>query len=94
MISHDRHDDTSTDYEQFERRQLANDQDRRRPAAADLDSEAVRSLVDELIDDGAVDVEGAAQRLVHRPTGRAFTSRSALAHFHLGWDAATSEIDG
>lgn len=93
MIRHDRHDETSPDYEQFERRQLAKDHDRHRPTAADLDSDAVRMLVDELIDDGVVDVDGAAQRLVHRPTGRAFKSRSALAHFHLGWDAATTVVD-
>lgn len=89
----DIHDATDDDHEQFERRQLARDRDRRERASADLDSDAIRELVAELIDDGVVAVDGTRHHLVHQPTGKAFTSRSAVAHFHRGWATATSPDD-
>lgn len=81
----DRHDDTSDAHHQFERRQLAQDRDRRAKRTSDLTSSEVREVVEDLIEAGTVTVDSEMRRLIHCPTGVAFTSRSALAHFHLGW---------
>lgn len=87
----DIHDRTSDDHEQFEQRQLEYDRERQRRATSDLRGSEIAGMVDELIDEGIVTVNGAAKQLVHSPTGRAFKSRSALAHFHLGWEGGRSE---
>ncbi|WP_257300612.1 hypothetical protein [Haloarchaeobius sp. FL176] len=70
-------------YEQFERRQLAQDRDCIRPLQlAESDAQYV---VNSLIDAGVVEPLPRAKQFVHRPTDRTFRSAICLAYFHRGW---------
>ena len=84
-------DDTSTDHEQFERRQLAHDQDcnhRQSPETLiTIDESQARQIVLNLLDrDIAIPVEE-EQVLYHEPSGRSFKSDRLFAVFHNGWTA-------
>ena len=81
------HDDASRDYEQFERRQLARDRDRREPGVLVIDESRASDIVDDLLSAGTVDVVPEDQVLVHYPSGQVFKSNVALAYFHKGWTA-------
>jgi len=85
------HDDTSTDHEQFERRQLAQDRDHAQRQSPDtlvaIDESEARMIVFDLLDRGiAIPVEE-EQVLCHEPSGRSFKSDLLLAVFHKGWTA-------
>jgi len=88
MSGPDIHDDTADDHERFERELLAQDQDARRPSTADLDDEAARNLVRDLLDAGTVTPVVDERVLVHEPSGAAFESLWQLAVFHQDWTAA------
>jgi len=87
MPGPDPHDDTSTDYERFEKEQLAQDRDAASVATADVDDATTRSLVDNLIDADVVTPVPEDQVLVHEPSGTTFNSATQLAVFHRGWTA-------
>ena len=87
MPGPDPHDDTSADYEQFEKEQLAQDRDAASVATADVDDATARSLVDDLIDADVVTPVPEDQVLVHEPSGAAFDSTAQLAVFYRGWTA-------
>ena len=82
-------DDTIPDYEQFERRQIAQDRDNRRVQTADVDEFRARAIVQDLRSDGIVVAVPEDQCLVHRPSGEKFDSDTALINFHRGWKAAS-----
>ena len=82
-------DDTRPDYEQFERRQLAQDQDTRRVETVDVGESRAREIVQGLRDAGIVAAVPEDQCIVHRPSGEYFVCDTALVHFHWGWNAAT-----
>jgi len=88
MPGPDPHDDTSADYEQFEKKQLAQDRDAASVATADVDDATARSLVDDLIDADLVTPVPEDRVLVHEPSGTTFDSATQLAVFHRGWAAA------
>ncbi|MCG1004987.1 MULTISPECIES: hypothetical protein [Halobacterium] len=88
MPGPDPHDDTSADYEQFEKEQVAQDRDAASVATADVDDATARSLVDDLIDADVVTPVPEGQVLVHEPSGTTFDSATQLAVFHRGWTAA------
>jgi len=83
--------DTRTDYERFERRQLAQDQDNQRVQTVDVDEFRAGEIVQDLRAADIVLAVPEDQCLVHRPSGEKFNSNTALAHFHRGWEAATEE---
>ena len=85
MPGPDPHDDTSRDYEQFEKEQLAQDRDAARVDTADVDDATARSLVEDLIDADVVTPVPEDQVLVHEPSGTTFDSTTQLAVFHRGW---------
>ncbi|TVT93933.1 hypothetical protein [Haloferax volcanii] len=85
MPSPDPHDDTSRDYEQSEKAQLAQDRDAARVDTADVDDATARSLVDDLVDAAVVTLVPEDQVLVHEPSGTTFDSTTQLAVFHRGW---------
>ena len=87
MPDSDRHDDTSTDHEQFETELLAQDRDAASVATADVDDTTARSLVDDLIDADVVTPVPEDRVLVHEPSGTSFDSATQLAVFHRGWTA-------
>jgi hypothetical protein len=87
MADPDPHDDTSADYEQFEKEQLAQDRDAASVATADVDDATARRLVDDLIDADVVTPVPEERVLVHEPSGAAFDSSTQLALFHRGWTA-------
>ena len=87
MTGPDPHDDTSRDYEQFEKEQLAQDRDAASVATADVDDATARSLVDDLIDADIITPVPEDQVLVHEPSGTSFDSATQLAVFHRGWTA-------
>jgi len=87
MPGPDPHDDTSADYEQFEKEQLAQDRDPARVDTADIDDTTARSLVDDLIDADVVTPVPEDCVLVHEPSGTTFDSATQLAVFHRGWTA-------
>ncbi|WP_459190845.1 hypothetical protein [Halosimplex sp. J119] len=87
MPGPDPHDDTSADYEEFEKEQLAQDRDAASLATADVDDATARSLVDDLIDADVVTTVPEDQVLVHEPSGTTFDSATQLAVFHRGWTA-------
>ena len=87
MAGPDPHDDTSSDYEQFEKEQLAQDRDAASVATADVDDATARSLVDDLINADIVTPVPKDRVLVHEPSGTAFDSSTQLAVFHRGWTA-------
>lgn len=70
-------------YEQFERRQLA--QDRDCIGTLQLAASDAQYVVDSLVDAGIVEPLPQTKRLVHRPTDRTFRSSICLAFFHRGW---------
>ncbi|WP_226024047.1 hypothetical protein [Halomicrobium salinisoli] len=93
MDGPDPHDDTSADYEQFERTQLAKDRDAAGVDTADVDDGTAQSLVSELIDADVVTPVPEDQVLVHEPSGASFDSSTQLAVFHRGWSAGR-DADG
>ncbi|POG54216.1 hypothetical protein [Haloferax marisrubri] len=93
MPGPDSHDDTSADYEQFEKEQLAQDRDTASVATTDVDDATARSLVDDLIDADIVTPVPEDHVLVHEPSGTTFDSTTQLAIFHRGWTAGR-DADG
>src|SRR6056297_1951629 len=93
MIDPDPHDDTSRDYEQFEKELLAQDRDAAGVDTADVDDPTAQNLVKDLIDTDVVTPVPEDQVLVHEPSGTAFDSSTQLAVFHRGW-AAGRDADG
>ena len=87
MDDSDPHDDTSADYEQFEKELLAQDRDAVRVDTADIDDTMARSVVDDLVDADVVTPVPEDRVLVHEPSGTAFDSPTQLAVFHRGWTA-------
>ncbi|ELZ42608.1 hypothetical protein C463_10705 [Halorubrum californiense DSM 19288] len=87
MPGPDPHDDTSADYEQFEKEQLAQDRDAADVDTADVDDATAENLVSELIDADIVTPVPEDHILVHEPGGTAFDSSTQLAVFHRGWTA-------
>jgi hypothetical protein len=87
MTDPDPHDDTSADYEQFEKVLLAQDRDAAGVDTADIDEATARRLVDDLIDADVVTPVPEDRVLVHEPSGAAFDSPTQLAVFHRGWTA-------
>jgi len=87
MPDPDPHDDTSSDHEQFEKEQLAQDRDAASVGTADVDDTTAENLVSELIDADIVTPVPEDHVLVHEPSGAAFDSSTQLAIFHRGWTA-------
>ena len=87
MATPDPHDDTSADYEQFEKELLAQDRDAARVDTADIDDTMTRSVVNDLVDADVVTPVPEDHVLVHEPSGTAFDSSTQLAVFHRGWTA-------
>lgn len=87
MPGPDPHDDTSADYEQFEKVPLAQDRDAAGVDTADIDEATARGLVDDLIDADIVTPVPEDRVLVHEPSGAAFDLSTQLAVFHRGWTA-------
>ncbi|AAG21023.1 MULTISPECIES: hypothetical protein [Halobacterium] len=83
----DPHDDTSRDYEQFEKEQLALDRDATSVDTADVDDRTAQRLVSDLVDADVVTPVPEDQVLVHEPSGTTFDSSTQLAVFHRGWTA-------
>jgi len=77
MAGPDPHDDTSADYELFEKALLAQDRDAASVATADVDDATARSLVDDLIDADVVTPVPEDRVLVHEPSGTASTRRGS-----------------
>lgn len=84
-------DETISDYERFERRQLAQHRDNHRVQTVDIDESRAREIVQDLKAAGTVVAVPEDQCLVHRPSGEMFNSDTALAYFHRGWEAANDE---
>ena len=87
MPGPDPHDDTSRDYEQFEKELLAQDRDAAGVDTADVDDATAQKLVDDLVDADIVTPVPEDQVLVHEPSGTTFDSSTQLAVFHRGWTA-------
>ncbi|WP_042662723.1 hypothetical protein [Haloferax sp. ATB1] len=88
MPSPDPHDDTSCDYEQFEKEQLTQDRDAIGVDTADVDDDEVaQRLVNDLVDAAVVTLVPEDQVLVHEPSGTTFDSTTQLVVFHRGWAA-------
>ncbi|KOX95412.1 hypothetical protein [Halorubrum tropicale] len=87
MPGPDPHDDTSRDYEQFEKELLAQDRDAAGVDTADVDDATAQNLIKDLIDTDVVTPVPEDQVLVHEPSGTAFDSSTQLAVFHRGWTA-------
>jgi len=87
MSGPDPHDDTSGDYERFEKEQLAQDRDAIRVDTADVDDTTAQNLVNDLVDANVVTPVPEDQVLVHEPSGRAFDSSTQVVVFHRGWTA-------
>jgi len=87
MADPDPHDDTSADYEQFEKALLAQDRDAAGIDTADIDEATARRLVDDLIDADVVTPVPEDCVLVHEPSSTPFDSSTQLAVFHRGWTA-------
>jgi len=88
MTGPDPHEDTSRDYEQFEKEQLAQDRDATSVDTADIDNATAQRLVSDLVDAAVVTPIPEDQVLVHEPSGTAFDSTTQLVVFHRGWTAA------
>jgi len=88
MPGPDPHDDTRSDYEQFEKEQLAQDRDAAGIDTADVDDATAQNLVNNLVDADVVTPVPEDQILVHEPSGAAFDSTTQMAVFHRGWTAA------
>ncbi|MBX0305466.1 hypothetical protein [Haloarcula salinisoli] len=95
MPGPDPHDDTSSDYEQFEKEQLAQERDAAGVDTADVDDATAQNLVNDLVDADVVTPIPEDRVLVHEPSGTAFDSSMQLAVFHRGWTAGhgTGEED-
>jgi hypothetical protein len=87
MPGPDPHDDTSRDYEQFEKEQLAQDRDATSVDTADVDDPTAQRLVNDLVDADVVTPVPENRVLVHEPSGAAFDSTTQLAVYHRGWTA-------
>jgi hypothetical protein len=87
MPGPDPHDDTSSDHEQFEKEQLAQDRDAASVDTADVDDATAQRLVDDLVDADVVTPVPEDHVLVHEPSGAAFDSSTQLVVFHRGWAA-------
>jgi len=87
MPGPDPHDDTSSDHEQFEKEQLAQDHDAASVATADVDDTTAQRLVSDLVDADVVTPVPEDRVLVHEPSGTAFNSSTQMAVFHRGWTA-------
>ena len=87
MPDPDPHDDTSADYEQFEKELLAPDRDAAGVATADVDDTTAQNLINDLIDADVVTPVPEDHVLVHEPSGTTFDSSTQLAVFHRGWTA-------
>lgn len=87
------HDDTSNDYERFERRQVARDLDARSVDTADMSERSARRLVNELVEQEVVMPVAEARVMLHEPSGESFDSITQLALFHQGWMADRSAGD-
>jgi hypothetical protein len=87
MADPDPNDDTSADYEQFEKELLAQDRDVASVATADVDDATAQRLVSDLVDADVLTPVPEDQVLVHEPSGTAFDSSTQLAVFHRGWTA-------
>ncbi|MUV57051.1 hypothetical protein [Halogeometricum sp. CBA1124] len=87
MPGPDPHDDTSRDYERFEKEQLAQDRDATSVDTADIDDTTAQRLVNDLVDADVVTPVPEDHVLVHKPSGTAFDSTTQLAVFHRGWTA-------
>ncbi|MFC6784833.1 hypothetical protein ACFQFH_03400 [Halobaculum halobium] len=93
MPGPDPHDDTSRDYERFEKEQLAQDRDATSVDTADIDDTTAQRLVSDLVDADVVTPVPEDQVLVHEPSGTTFDSMTQLAVFHRGWTAGR-DADG
>ena len=93
MSGPDPHDDTSGDYEQFEKEQLAQDRDATSVDTADVDDTTAQNLINDLVDADIVTPVPEDQVLVHEPSGTTFDSSTQLAVFHRGWTAGR-DADG
>ncbi|ELZ40777.1 hypothetical protein C463_14335 [Halorubrum californiense DSM 19288] len=96
MPGPDPHDDTSADYEQFEKEQLAQDRDAASVDTADVDDTTAQNLVNDLGYADVVTPVPEDQVLIHEPSGTAFDSSTQLAVFHRGWTAgrdADAEVE-
>jgi len=87
MRGPDPHDDTSRDYEQFEKEQLAQDRDATSVDTADIDDATAQRLVNALADADVVTPVPEDQVLVHEPSSTVFDLSTQLAVFHRGWTA-------
>ena len=87
MPGPDPHDDTSRDYERFEKDQLAQDRDATSVETEDIDDTTAQRLVNDLVDADIVTPVPEDHVLVHKPSGTAFDSTTQLAVFHCGWTA-------
>ena len=87
MPGPDPHDDTSRDYEQFEKELLAQDRDAARVDTADIDDATAQRLVNDLVDADVITPVPENRVLVHEPSGAAFDSTTQLAVYHRGWTA-------
>jgi len=85
MPGPDPHDDTSRDYEWFEKEQLAQDRDAIGVDTADIDDATAQRLVSDLVDADVVTPVPEDHVLVHEPSGTTFDSTTQLAVFHRGW---------
>jgi len=93
MPGPDPHDDTSADYERFEKELLAQDRDAAGGDTADVDDRTAQNLINNLVDADIVTPVPEDQVLVHEPSGTTFDSTTQLAVFHRGW-AAGRDADG
>jgi len=93
MPGPDPHDDTSRDYERFEKEQLAQDRDATSVDTADIDDATAQRLVNDLVDADVVTPVPEDHVLVHEPSGTVFDSSTQLAVFHRGWTAGR-DADG
>ena len=87
MPGPDSHDNTSRDYEQFEKELLAQDRDAASVDTADVDDRTAQNLINDLVDADIVTPVPEDQVLVHEPSGTTFDSSTQLAVFHRGWTA-------
>jgi len=93
MPSPDPHDDTSRDYERFEKEQLAQDRDAIGVDMADINDATAQRLVNDLVDAAVVTPVPEDHVLVHKPSGATFDSTTQLVVFHRGWTAGR-DADG
>jgi len=87
MAGSDPHDDMRADYEQFEKRLLAQDHDAAGVDTVAVDDATVPNLVNDLVDADIVTPVPEDRVLVHEPSGTAFDSTTQMAVFHRGWTA-------